>query len=52
MLMKNTALKKLDIGWNKLISDDGMKLITEGLHHNNTMIKLDTYGCGFSVEGM
>ena len=51
MLMKNNKLQYLDIGLNGKIGDDGMKLITEGLKYNNTLIKLDAGCCGISVEG-
>ena len=50
MLMKNNKLQYLDIGNNE-IGDDGVKLITEGLQYNNTLIKLDARSCGISVEG-
>ena len=50
MLMKNN-LQYLNIGFNDKIGDDGVKLITEGLQYNNTLIKLDAGHCGISVEG-
>ena len=50
MLMENNKLQYLDIAGNK-IGDDGVRLITEGLQYNKTMIKLDASNCGFSVEG-
>ena len=51
MLMKNNNLQYLDIYGNEKIGDDGVKLITEGLQYNNTLIKLDAGSCGISVEG-
>ena len=51
MLMKNNKLQYLDIGGNNEIGNDGVKLITEGLQYNNTLIKLDAYSCGIAVEG-
>ena len=50
MLTKNSKLQHLDINYN-IIGDDGVALITEGLQCNNTLIKLDAYICGISVEG-
>ena len=51
MLMKNNNLQYLDIHGNIKIGDDGVKLITEGLQYNNTLIKLNAERCGISVEG-
>ena len=51
MLMKNNKLQYLGIGLNEKIGDDGVKLITEGLQYNNTLINLDVRYCGISVEG-
>ena len=51
MLMKNKNLHYLDIGFNKKIGDDGVKLITEGLQYNNTLLKLVAVDCGISVGG-
>ena len=51
MLMKNSKLQYLNIGGNNKIGNDGVKLITEGLQYNNTLIKLDVRGCDISVEG-
>ena len=50
MLMKNNKLQDLNIGGN-IIGNDGVKLITEGLQYNNTLIKLHVRSCGISVEG-
>ena len=50
MLTKNNKLQYLDIDNNK-IGDDGVKLITEGLQYNNTLIELGAYRCGISVKG-
>ena len=50
MLMENNKLQCLYISSNK-IGDDGVRLITEGLQYNNTLIKLDAYRCDFSIEG-
>ena len=50
MLMENNKLQCFYVSSNK-IGNDGVRLITEGLQHNNTLIKLDAYRCGFSVEG-
>ena len=50
MLMKNNKLQYLDSAYNK-IGNDGVKLITEGLQYNNTLIKLNAADCGVSVEG-
>ena len=50
MLMKNNKLQHLDISAST-IGDAGMRLITEGLQYNNTLTKLDTWGCDISVEG-
>ena len=50
MLTKNNELQYLNIGYNN-IGDDGVRLITEGLQYNNTLIKLDTSYCGISVKG-
>ena len=51
MLMKNNKLQYLNIAGNCEIGDDGVKLITEGLQYNNTLIELDAMYCGISVEG-
>ena len=51
MLMKNNKLQYLNIGDNNKIGNDGVKLITEGLQYNNTLIELDARYCGISVEG-
>ena len=51
MLMKNNKLQYLNIGSNNEIGDDGVKLITEGLQYNNTLIELYAAVCGISVEG-
>ena len=51
MLMKNNKLQYLDISYNNEIGKGGVKLITEGLQYNNTLIKLNAYYCGISVEG-
>lgn len=48
MLMENNKLQHLRIRGNK-IGDDGLRQITEGLQHNNTLV---ANGCGFSVKGM
>ena len=48
--MENNNLQCLSISGN-IISNDGMKLISEGLLCNNTLTKLDVESCGFSVEG-
>ena len=50
MLVKNNKLQYLDITGNE-IGNDGVKLITEGLQYNNTLIELDADDCGISVEG-
>ena len=50
MLMKNNKLQYLNIIGN-IIGNDGVKLITEGLQYNNTLIELDARSCGISVEG-
>ena len=50
MLMKNNELQYLNISVNK-IGNDGVKLITEGLQYNNTLINLRAEDCGISVEG-
>ena len=51
MLMKNNNLQYLSVGFNENIGNDGVKLITEGLQYNNTLIKLNAVNCGISVEG-
>ena len=51
MLMKNNKLQYLDISYNNEIGNDGVKLITEGLQYNNTLIKLYATFCDISVEG-
>jgi len=51
MLMQNEKLQSLVIIENE-IRNDGMRQITEGLLHNNTLTKLDVRACGFSVEGI
>ena len=50
ILMENNKLQYLDNSWNE-ISDDGVRLITEGLHCNNTLTKLIAWVCGISVTG-
>jgi len=50
MLMENNKLQNLSVCFNK-IDDNGIKEISEGLHHNNTLIKLDAENCAFSVKG-
>ena len=50
MLMKNNKLQYLNIIGNRF-GNDGVKLITEGLQYNNTLIELDAGYCGISVEG-
>ena len=49
--MENSELDYLHVGKN-LIGNSGMKLITDGLQKNKTLIQLKVYDCGFSVEGM
>ena len=49
-MLENNKVQHLDIGGNP-IGDDGIRLITEGIQHNNTLTKLDAYSCDFSVEG-
>ena len=51
MLMKNNKLQYLNIDANDKIGNDGVKLITEGLQYNNTLIELGAVDCGISVEG-
>ena len=51
MLMKNNKLQYLNIGGNIEIGNDGVKLITEGLQYNNTLIQLVAIDCDISVEG-
>ena len=50
MLMENNKLQHLNISGNS-IGDDGVRQITEGLQHNNTLTKLVAWDCDFSVEG-
>ena len=50
MLMKNKKLQYLDIGGNK-IDDDGVRHVTEGLQHNDTLTGLSLCNCEISLRG-
>ena len=50
LLKVNNSLQKLDMSFNR-IGDDGMSSVAEGLQHNNTLTKLGTWQCGYSVKG-
>ena len=48
--MENKKLQHLSIDSNQF-GDDGVRLVAEGLHHNNTLTKLRLHGCKISVKG-
>ena len=50
IITDSTALRELDVSSND-IGDNGISMITEGLHSNKTLTKLRVSGCGFSVKG-
>ena len=50
VMLENNKLQHLDIGGNPL-GDDGVRLIVEGVQHNNTLTELIAWSCDFSVEG-
>ena len=50
LLMENKRLQHLNIGSNK-IGDDGVRHVTEGLHHNDTLTELMLHDCKISVKG-
>ena len=50
LLKVNNSLQELDMGSNP-IGDDGVSAVADGLQGNNTLIKLNVEGCGFSVKG-
>ena len=44
------ALQDLSIDGNN-ISDDGMAVISEALHHKKSLTTLNVFRCGLSVKG-
>ena len=44
------TLQELDMTWND-ISDDGIAIISEALHHNKSLTTLRVGQCGLSVKG-
>ena len=50
LLLENKRLQHLNIGSNK-IGDDGVRHVTEGLHHNDTLTELMLHDCKISVKG-
>ena len=48
--MENKKLQYLDIGYNRRIGDDGVRLVI-GLQQNDTLTELILYDCGISVNG-
>ena len=50
LLKVNNSLQELDMYKND-IHDDGLLLVVDGLHCNNTLTKLDVERCGLSVKG-
>ena len=50
MLMENKKLQHLSIDSNQF-GDDGVRLVAEGLHHNDTLTELRLHGCKISVKG-
>ena len=48
--MENKKLQHLIITSNR-IGDDGVRNITEALHHNNTLTELMLRNCEMSVKG-
>ena len=48
--MENKNPQHLDIGGNK-IGDDGVRLVTEELQHNDTLTELLLWDCEISVKG-
>ena len=51
LLKVNNALQELVMWRNPNIGDKGMSSIADGLQCNNTLTKLNVWGCGFSVKG-
>ena len=52
MLQRNKTLRKLDLSWNKAISDDQASFIIEGLKKNTTLTTLNLRGCRITDEGI
>ena len=50
LLTKNSAIQCLNLSGND-IGNDGMRIITDVMICNNTLIMLSAEGCGISVEG-
>ena len=46
----SATLRELNVSFND-ISDDGMALILEAIHHNKSLTTLRVEGCGLSVKG-
>lgn len=47
LLMENTALRALDLGWNE-IGDDGLKGVATALQANATLHELSLNSCGIT----
>ena len=45
------SLKFKVLDGNKIISDDGISMISEELQHDNSMTELDVANCGLTVKG-
>ena len=50
MLMENNKLQHLEISGNG-IGDEGVRYVTEGVQHNDTLTKLLLTDCKISVKG-
>ena len=50
-LAQNSSLKKLDIGWNIGVEDEGIRHIAEALKHNKQLKELWIGDCGVTDEG-
>ena len=48
--MENNKLQHLNIG-NNNITDDGVRYVTEGVQHNDTLTELWLWDCKISVKG-
>ena len=48
--MVNRTLKHLDVSSNET-QDDGVRVIMEGLQHNDTLTELELGNCEISVKG-
>ena len=50
-LFQNCSLEKLDIGWNRLVGDDGISHMAEALKQNKQLKELWIGECGITDKG-